>query len=624
MTWQLPLGAQPHDDGTTFRVWAPDRTRVEVVRYDENTPGTAHPLERDNEGYWTGHVAALKAGALYKYRLDSHIDRPDPASRHQPLGVHGPSMVIDPRFAWTDDGWKGVPRASLVVYELHVGTATTAGTFDALIEHLAELRDLGVTAIELLPVADFPGDRNWGYDGVDLYAPARAYGGANALKRLIDAAHGVGLGVIMDVVYNHLGPSGNYLRDFAQGYFTGRHHTPWGEALNYDGAASRPVREFFIDNALYWAHEYHIDGLRLDATHAIIDDSPVHVLQELAERVRSSLPPDRHFVIMAEDGRNEAALARPISEGGLGLDGIWADDFHHVVRVTLTGEQEGYYRYYKGGSEELAATLREGWLYAGQSPGQDDEPRGTPARDLPPSSLVYCIQNHDQIGNRAFGERLNHDVPLDAYRAASALLLLSPFTPMLYMGQEWAASTPFLFFTDHDEELGRLVTAGRRKEFEHFSAFAGEQVPDPQARDTFERSKLVWEERAGDPHRAILRLYRDLLAIRHRFVAYHADDRALFDVQPFGTSGVMVAVKDAGNKQQGSLIVAVNLLGQASLDLAAAMSDAPSWDLLLDTEDPRYGGAANQAPPYMRRVGTDEGTAIHFEGPRAIVLASGV
>ena len=622
MSWQLPIGAQPHDDGTRFRVWAPAHAQVEVVRYENDTPGTAYPLQRDDEGYWAGTLSDFGAGTFYKYRLDRQ-DLPDPASRHQPLGVHGPSMVVDPSFRWSDDEWMGVPRSALVIYEVHIGTATKAGTFDAFIEHLPELRELGVTTIELLPVADFPGDRNWGYDGVDLYAPSRAYGGVDGLKRLIDAAHGEGLGVIMDVVYNHLGPSGNYLRAYAQGYFTGRHHTPWGEALNYDGEQSRPVREFFINNALYWTHEYHVDGLRLDATHAIIDDSPQHLLEELTERVRWSLPSERHFVLIAEDGRNEAALARPPSSGGLGLDGIWADDFHHVVRVTLTGEQEGYYRDYQGGSAELVATLKNGWLYTGQKTIRDKEARGTTTEGLPPSAFVYCLQNHDQIGNRALGERLNHDIGLDAYRAATALLLLAPFTPMLYMGQEWAATSPFLFFTDHDEELGRLVTEGRRKEFEHFSAFAGEQVPDPQALDTFERSKLNWEERSTEPHASVLRLYRDLLAVRHRFAAYQADRRDVFAVRAAGDGGVVLSIKGtSGHTQHGSLIVAVNLRGQGEIDLTDEMGSAESWDLLLDTEDPRYGGKGNEAPPHMRRVGSAEGTKVPLSGPRAIVLAS--
>ena len=366
MNWQPSIGAMLRPDGVFFRVWAPDRQQVEVALYDAGGVTALHPLVREKHGYWSGHIAGIGPGTCYMYRLDRDRDRPDPASRHQPTGVHGPSMVVDPAWDWIDHRWRGIRHEDLIIYELHVGTATEEGTFDALIERLPDLGELGITAIELMPVADFPGNRNWGYDGVALYAPARAYGGADGLKRLVDAAHAQSLAVLLDVVYNHLGPSGNYLRDYATGYFTSRHHTPWGDALNFDGPGREAVRDFFVENALMWAHEYHVDGLRLDATHAIMDDSPEHVLQELVRRVRESLPPDRQFTIIAEDGRNEARLARPQAKGGYGLDGIWADDFHHVVRVTLTGEQEGYYRAYRGGAEELAATLRGGWLYQGQ------------------------------------------------------------------------------------------------------------------------------------------------------------------------------------------------------------------------------------------------------------------
>lgn len=311
MSWNPSLGATLRDGGVFFRVWAPDRGRVEVAFYENMRASRVNPLTPEDGGYWSGFVAGAGAGTLYMFRLDGHRDRPDPASRHQPAGVHGPSMVVDPAWNWTDDHWRGVPPENLIIYELHVGTATEAGTFDALIERFPGLRELGITAIEIMPVADFPGERNWGYDGVDLYAPARAYGGATGLKRLVDAAHAEGLAVLLDVVYNHLGPSGNYLREYARSYFTARHHTPWGDALNFDGQGSHAVRTFFIENALSWAHEYHIDGLRLDATQEILDDSPEHVLQELARRVRDSLPPERSFVIFAEDGRNEARLARP-------------------------------------------------------------------------------------------------------------------------------------------------------------------------------------------------------------------------------------------------------------------------------------------------------------------------
>ena len=618
MSWCLPLGARPANDGVEFRVWAPDHDDVVVVEYVDGVPAATYPLVADPAGYWSGHVAGLEAGSQYMYRLGGELDRPDPASRHQPTSVHGPSMVVDPAFPWTDDRWTGLPREALVIYELHVGTATDAGTFEALIARLPYLRELGITALELMPVADFPGDRNWGYDGVDLYAPARAYGGTVGLKLLVDAAHAHGLAVLLDVVYNHLGPAGNYLRDYSRQYFTGRHHTPWGEAINFDGSAKQAVRDFFMDNALYWVHEYHIDGLRLDATHAIIDDSPVHLLQELAERVRASLPAGRQVVLIAEDERNEARLSQPVAQGGIGLDGLWADDFHHVVRVCLTGEQEGYFGDYQGGTAELVTVLRDGWLYQGQPSLLAGHPRGTPAYDLAPAAFVHCIQNHDQIGNRALGERLNHDVSLPAYLAASVLLLLSPYTPLLFMGQEWAASTPFLFFTDHDAELGKAVTEGRRREFAYFAKFTGAEVPDPQALTTFERSRLDWSERTAEPHAGVLRIYRDLLDLRRRVPAASYGDRSGFEVRGAGNAGVALLRRAPATADQ-ALLVIVNLRGSAEFDLTDLVASAQDWCLALDSLDARYGGVTPDelAPP---PVLSDQVPHIKLDGPRALAF----
>ena len=612
MSWQVSVGARPSTGGVNFRVWAPDRKVVTVVLYEGAEARDVHPLAQEEGGYWSGHIRGIGPGAEYMYRLDDSTDRPDPASRYQGQGVHGPSTVVDPAFPWTDSAWHGLPYPEMVIYELHTGTVTPAGTFEALIERLPDLRELGINTIEIMPVADFPGDRNWGYDGVDLYAPARVYGGPTGLKRLVDAAHAHGLAVILDVVYNHLGPSGNYLRDYAQDYFTTRHHTSWGDALNYDGPRSRAVRDFFVENALHWAHEYHVDGLRLDATHAIVDDSPVHLLEELVTRIRDTLPPERHFAIIAEDGRNEALLARPRTAGGMGLDGIWADDFHHSVRVTLTGEHEGYYRAYRGGAEELATTLRDGWLYQGQPVPPEGKPRGTPAADLPPAAFVHCIQNHDQIGNRALGNRLNDDVSPAAYRAASALLLLGPYLPLLFMGQEWAASTPFQFFTDHEPDLGRLVTAGRRKEFEHFSAFSGEEVPDPQAPATFERSKLRWHERNAEPHAGVLRLYRDLLDLRRRLPALRNQARDSYSVHPAG-DGAVAILRHATVASEPSVLVCVNLRDRATLDLSTF--GAGRWEILLDSEAARYGGDTNASA-----LADGLAAPIVLHGPRAVVL----
>jgi maltooligosyltrehalose trehalohydrolase len=639
--WILPIGARPDQDGVHFRVWAADASHVEVVLYDAGATAT-FALAPEPGGYFAGRIAGIGPGARYMYRLDGGDPRPDPASRFQPNGVHSVSQVVDPAaFEWTDGDWRGIPLEDAIIYELHVGTATETGTFDALIERLDDLRELGVTVIELMPVADFPGARNWGYDGVNLFAPARAYGGPEALRRLVDAAHARGLAVLLDVVYNHLGPDGNYLRQFSQQYFTDRHHTPWGEALNLDGPGSAPVRAFFMANACYWAHEYHIDGLRLDATHALIDTSATHLLAELADAVHASLPPNRHFLLIAENENNDPNLVRRQATGGrrqeagdrkqgtgegkytqhpspnthpLGLDAVWADDFHHQLRVALTHEREGYYQDYSGSMADLAATLRQGWFYIGQPSGHLGHPRGAPADDLPLPRFVYCIQNHDQIGNRALGERLEHLIALDAYRAASALLLLGPTTPLLFMGQEWAASTPFLFFTDHNSELGRLVTEGRRAEFADFTAFSGELVPDPQARDTFERSKLRWEERLTRPHVGILQLYRNLISLRRRHPALRERGRDTFAVTALGESAL--ALRRHGQTPEDTLLIIVNLRGGLRLDLAAsATTSAPSelrWAPLLDTEDERYGGRGA-----ARLI---EDRVIQMDGSRTVVL----
>jgi len=610
MTEITQIGAWPEAGGTRFRVWAPATSQVEVVLFEaDGRPGAAHPLAAEGGGYFSGYIAEVAPGARYMYRLGGGDPRPDPASRFQPDGVHSPSQVIDPgAFRWGDADWRGVPLDDLVIYELHVGTATPEGTYAALADRLDAIRELGVTAIELMPLADFPGQRNWGYDGVALFAPTRAYGTPDDLRRLVDAAHARGLGVILDVVYNHLGPDGNYLREFSPGYFTDRHHTPWGDAINVDGPDSQPVRDFFIANALRWAHEFHIDGLRLDATHAIIDDSPTHLIAEMAATVRASLPPGRHFLFVAENEHNDPNIVR---QGGWSLDGVWADDFHHQVRVALTGERDGYYADYTGTADDLAATIQQGWFYRGQETPRG-KARGAPADDVDPAHFVYCIQNHDQVGNRALGERLNHDVGLDAYRAASALLLLAPHTPLIWMGQEWAASSPFLFFTDHNPELGKLVTEGRRKEFAGFSAFSGETVPDPQAADTFERSRLRWEERDEEPHRGVLALYHDLLALRRGHPATSEGGRDSFAIAPAGERAL--ALRRGHGAEQ--LLLVVNLGGPATVALAdlpgIAVDEPGALAPLLDSEDPRYGGRGAVAV---------EGGRLAFGGAGAVVLA---
>ena len=537
------LGATVHGDRTWFRVWAPAARRVEVaLNAQDGTLRVEMVRDASVDGLFVAEASDVPTGTLYKYRLDGGDSFPDPCSRSQPQGVHGPSAVIDTAaFRWTDENWHGLSREGLALYELHTGTFTAEGTFEAALDRLDYLRDLCVTAIELMPVADFPGERNWGYDGVSLYAPSRAYGGPDGLWKLVNAAHARGLGVILDVVYNHLGPDGNYLRAFSPYYFTDRYSTPWGEALNYDGDHSRLVREYVLQNAEYWLREYHIDGLRLDATHAIYDHGEVHILSELCARCRAAAAP-RGVVLIAENDANDVRLATPPEQGGHGLDAVWADDFHHVVQVTLTGEHEGYYEDFGGGAAEVARTVRDGFLYQGQPTRRHGTPRGTRVTSEPASAFLFCLQNHDQVGNRAFGERLNHLVLPDLFRASTALLLFAPETPLLFMGQEFSASAPFLYFTDHGPDLGRLVTEGRRAEFAGFSAFRDEgpreQIPDPQAEATFQRSKLDW--RACDTHAGTLRLHRDLLSLRRTDPVLSHNDRHTTETVALGEHVVAV------------------------------------------------------------------------------------
>ncbi|HEV7666120.1 MAG TPA: malto-oligosyltrehalose trehalohydrolase [Chloroflexota bacterium] len=529
------MGATLTPDGTQFRVWAPSAGRVAV----ELSHGRTASLTRESDdGVWAVTLPGVGEGTRYRYRVDGQGPFPDPYSGSQPEGVHGPSEIVDPSaFEWHDEGWSGVGIKGLVIYQLHVGTATPEGTFDALIGQLPRLKALGVNAIEPLPVAEFPGRWNWGYDGVDLFAPTRAYGGPHALKRFIDAAHQHGLGVILDVVFNHFGPDGNYLRTFSADYFTDRYQTPWGEAINYDGPHSAHARQLVLDNVRYWLTAYHADGLRLDATHAIYDSSDRHLLAELTDAARAAVRPERQIVLIAETHENDVRYLLPVNEGGYGFDAVWADDFHHSLRRYLAGDHEGYYRDYVGTLEEVARCIEQGWLYEGQpTPSSSlEERRGTPARDRPAWQFVYVLQNHDQIGNRPFGDRLNQQIDAARFRAASALLLFLPYTPMLFMGQEFGASTPFQYFTDHNPELGKLVTEGRRKEFTAFSAFADaarrEQIPDPQAESTFRASKLDLAEADRSPGDELAALYARLIALRRSDAVLLPQDRRAMEAK---------------------------------------------------------------------------------------------
>jgi len=512
---RMPFGAQAEPDGVTFRLWAPSAREVSVHIEGLDT----RPLARDPDGHWSAHAPGLAAGARYRYLVDD-LPVPDPASRYQPDDVHGPSEVVDPAaYAWQDGAWRGRPWHEAVVYELHVGAYTPEGSYRALIARLPDLVALGITAIELMPVADFPGAHGWGYDGVLPFSPHGRYGRPEDLKALVDSAHGLGLMVLLDVVYNHFGPEGNYLHAYAPEFFNPAHQTPWGAAINFDGPGNATVRAFFIENALYWLEEYHFDGLRLDAVHAIRDDSPRHVLDELAARVRAAFP-GRHVHLVLENDANQARFLRGPADG---YDAQWNDDWHHGAHALATGEAQGYYADYADAPlAHLARCLAQGFAWQGEHSPFRDAPRGQPSAQLPPTRFVAFLQNHDQIGNRALGDRLVTLADGAALRALASVLALSPQVPLLFMGEEWGAREPFLFFCDLGPELREAVREGRRREFAGFPAFADPaaraRIPDPTDAQTFARSRLDWAGRDQPDARAWLAHYRGLLALRARSI----------------------------------------------------------------------------------------------------------
>ena len=522
----MPFGAECRNDGSVrFRLWAPAASHVDLCMMNSGASRQI-PLGRCVDGWHEQITDAARAGTQYLFQVDGGPKLPDPASRFQPYDVHGPSEVIDPAaFDWQDRQWRGRPWEEAVIYELHVGAFTREGTFAALRAKLDYLADLGITALELMPVADFPGCRNWGYDGVFPFAPDSMYGRPDDLKHLVQAAHDRHMMVFLDVVYNHFGPEGNYLRSYAPQFFTDRHWTPWGDAVNFDGAKSRVVREFFINNALYWLIEYHFDGLRLDAVHAISDESTPDILTEMAETVRHIVGPDRHVHLILENDRNQARyLQRTKQCQPRTYTAQWNEDFHHVLHVLISGEKDGYYAdYSENRLAHLGRCLTQGFAYQGESSTyRAGEARGESSLGLPPAAFVSFLQNHDQIGNRALGERITKIADRRAVRAAAAIVLLSPFPPLLFMGEEFAAETPFLFFCNFEESLASAVTQGRRNEFAGFRRFSTsaerERIPDPNAVTTFENSRLNWDELSQPTHREWLDFYRQLLKLRRQHV----------------------------------------------------------------------------------------------------------
>ncbi len=587
--WQLRYGATVVPEGVEFRVWAPRLREASVVLKDS---GRLLPMQRECDGDFAAFVPGLQAGADYAFVTESGAERPDPVSRFQPRGVHGPSRVINPHsFSWSDRNWKGLPLKSYIIYELHTGTFTPEGTFEAIIPKLGYLRDLGVTAIELMPVAQFPGQRNWGYDGVAPYAPQSTYGGPDGLKKLVDACHREGLAMVLDVVYNHLGPEGNYLAEFGP-FFTDSYRTPWGSAINYDGPDSDGVRRYFIENALYWLTEYHIDALRLDAIHGIFDFGARHILEELADAFHGQARDlGRDAWIIAESDLNDVRILKPVSEGGYGVDSQWNDDFHHAFYTALTGDTHGYFTDF-GRLEDLAKSLQEGFVYDGRRSAYRRRRHGSSSKDRPGEQFVVFTQNHDQIANALGGKRLASLVTTEQQKLAAAVLLLSPFVPLLFMGQEYGEIAPFHYFTDHsDAALAAAVREGRRRE--HAALHTGEDFFDPQDAGTLEAGKLQWELPARAPHHGILQFYRDLLKARKTHPCLANCRKDLTQVSYDEERRWMVIGR--GDPSGARAVIACNFLAHAQpIPLAVAPGD---WSLLLWSGSPEYGGPGSSAAP---------------------------
>ena len=590
MLRRLPVGAEATADGVHFRVWAPRRSRVDVIFQND---AREFPLTPEESGYFSGLAPHARPGMRYKYRLDGEGPFPDPASRFQPEGPHGCSEVIDPaQFRWTDQNWGGVGIERQVIYEMHIGTFTREGTWQSALELLPALAELGITILEVMPVAEFNGRFGWGYDGVDLFAPTRLYGRPDDFCRFVNHAHSLGLGVILDVVYNHLGPDGNYLPQFSPHYFSDTNHTDWGPVINYDGAHSEPVREFCISNAGYWIDEFHLDGLRLDATQDVHDRSEDHILAAIARQVRHKAS-GRDTVVVAENEPQQVKLIRSPAQGGYGLDALWNDDFHHSCMVALTGRNEAYYTDYLGKPQELISSLKYGFLYQGQRYKWQKKRRGTPSLHAQPARFVTFIQNHDQVANSGAGTRIHRLTDPGRLRAISALLLLAPGTPMLFQGQEFGASSPFLFFADHKPELASLVQRGRIEFLSQFRSLAMPEMvrrfADPGDPSTFERSKLDHAERKSNAH--IFALHRDLLHLRR-------DDPVFSSQKQHGLDGAVLShdalVIRFFGEEQGDRLLLVNLGVDLHLDPAPEPLLAPPessvWTTLWSSEDPKYGG----------------------------------
>jgi maltooligosyltrehalose trehalohydrolase len=604
------IGATFTGDGECrFEVWAPAAGVVEIHLLGPDDGFLK--LHKNASGYHQGRFNGIRDGALYRYRLDGGSEYPDPASRFQPHGVHGPSQIVSSHYEWRDADWSGLLLNQYITYELHVGTYTPEGTFDAIVPYLDNLKELGITAIELMPVAQFPGNRNWGYDGVYPFAVQSSYGGPGGLKRLVDACHQRNLAVVLDVVYNHLGPEGNYLACFGP-YFTDRYCTPWGQALNFDGPHSDDVRRLFVENAEYWVGEFHIDALRLDALHAILDFSSVTFLEDLADSVRtlgSAL--NRRVHLIGESDANNRRVITSREAGGYGLDAQWNEGFHHAVHSLLTGERQGYYQDF-GGVEHLAKAFREGFVYSGQYSTYRKRRHGSPSRDIPADRFVVFSQNHDQIGNRMLGERLSSLVPFESLKLAAGVVLLSPSLPLVFMGEEYGETAPFQYFTSHSDPA--LIEAVRNERRNEFSAFqqAGEP-PDPQSESTFVRSRLNHQLRNEGSHRALLNFYRELLRLRVRVPALACISKDDQEVLGYEDDGLLFVRRWHAASES---VIAFNL---ASRLQSVTLPVPPGrWAVLLDSSDKHWLGERTQ----NRDVLESDGHLTLEMGPTSLVLLS--
>lgn len=597
---RLPIGVEMQSDGGAHaRIWAPKCDKVAVVLDIEAGKSLTFALAPEGDGYFSGDLPAALPGLRYAFQVDGRSHRvPDPASRFQPQGPHGPSEIVEPgAFGWTDSAWRGIAIKGQVLYELHVGTFTREGTWDAARAQLRALADLGVTAIELMPVAEFAGRFGWGYDCVDLFAPYHRYGPPDAMRRFVDAAHAAGLGVILDVVYNHFGPDGNYLNRFSDHYVTDRYENEWGDAINFDGPRSGPVREFFLTNAAYWIEEFHLDGFRLDATQQIFDRSPTHILADLKRRTECAAR-GRATIIVGENEPQHARLIRPVERGGFGLDALWNDDLHHSAMVATTGRSEAYYTDYRGAPQEFVSAVKWGFLYQGQRYAWQKKRRGTPSLDLEPSAFVSFLQNHDQIANSARGERIHRLTSAGRYRAMTAMMLLAPATPILFQGQEFAASAPFLYFADHKPAIAKAIRDGRREFLSQFPSLAtpavAARLSDPGDPATFERCKLDHRER--DVHREAYDLHRDLLRLRREDAVFSAQRRGGVDGAVLGPEAFVLRFFGAAGDDR---LLLINLGRDLHLDPVPEPLLAPpeerEWRLIWSSEDPRYGGSGTGA-----------------------------